>query len=83
MVPKGEKRPADVDEAIIGIEKRRACLLHGFVTSRYGSCGLLGTIHNEMASRRRTFYGSSAVLKSPRDCTPGDAARRTTSLRNA
>src|ERR1700704_6979623 len=40
--PKGEKRPADViDAAIIGIEKRRARLLHGFVTSSCGSCGLL------------------------------------------
>jgi hypothetical protein len=25
--------------------------------------------HKEMPSQRRTFYGSSAVLKSPRDCT--------------
>ena len=33
-----------IDAAIIGIEKRRACLLHGFVTSRDGSCGFLGTI---------------------------------------
>jgi hypothetical protein len=38
------------DEAGIAIEKRRACLLHGFVTSRCGSCGLLRRDHEEMAS---------------------------------
>jgi hypothetical protein len=38
------------DEAGIVIEKQRACLLHGFVTSRYRSCGLLRHDHKEMAS---------------------------------
>jgi hypothetical protein len=43
-------RMTDSDEAGVAIENRRACLLHGFVTSRYGSCGLLRHDHKEMAS---------------------------------
>ncbi len=70
------------DEAGIAIEKRRACLLHGFVTSRCGSCGLLRHDHEEMViiNRWRTFYGSSAVLKSPRDCTMLESSMRRVGL---
>jgi hypothetical protein len=43
-------------------------ILRDFVTSRYGSCGLRHD-HKRWHHKQRTFYGSSAVLKSPRDCT--------------
>jgi hypothetical protein len=39
------------DEAGSQSEKRRAPALHGFATSRYGSCGLLKHDHKEMASQ--------------------------------
>jgi hypothetical protein len=41
------------DEAGIAIEKttRVSIILHGFVTSRYGSCSLLRHDHKEMASQ--------------------------------
>ena len=58
--------------------QRRARLLHVCVTSRYRSAAFLGTIIKRgTIDRWRTFYGSRAVLKSPRDCTMlGSSMRR-------
>jgi hypothetical protein len=50
------------DAAGIAIERRRACLLHGFVTSRCGSCGLLRHDHEEMASQRDGARFMAAAL---------------------
>ena len=57
---------------------RVSTILHAFVTSRYDSCGLLKHDHKETASQQMAHvYGSSAVLKPPRDCTMlGSSMRR-------
>ena len=58
--------------------QRRARLLHVCVTFRYRSAAFLGTIIKRgTINRWRAFYGSRAVLKSPRDCTMlGSSMRR-------